>query len=105
MVTQKQFNALKNASNSYLSNDEFGIRDIENVMNDIFGTECTGDEAVSWACYWNELNIYEENLRNGGSGDVPKVCSTESSSTRKPTEMVIRCPVVCWKICQKLNLV
>jgi hypothetical protein len=63
MVSQKQYKALKNASNSYLSNEEFGIRDIENVMSEIFGTERTGDEAVSWARYWNELNVYEENLR------------------------------------------
>ena len=63
MVSQKQYNTLKNASDSYLSHEDFGIRDIENVMSEIFGSERTGDEAVSWTRYWNELNVYEERLR------------------------------------------
>ena len=50
MVSQKQYNTLKNASDSYLSHEDFGIRDIENVMSEIFGSECTEDEAVSWTC-------------------------------------------------------
>jgi hypothetical protein len=34
MVSQKQYNALKNASDSYLSHEK-GIRDIENIMGEI----------------------------------------------------------------------
>ena len=82
MVSQKQYNILKNASDSYLSHEDFGIRDIENIMSDIFGSERTRDEAVSWTRYWNELNVYEECLRvTHNGGDVPKV-STEISSTQ-----------------------
>ena len=81
MVSQKQYNTLKNASDSYLCQENFGIRDVENVMSEVFGSECAGDEAVSWTCYWNELNVYEECLRvSHNGGDVPMVC-TEFSST------------------------
>jgi hypothetical protein len=79
MVSQSQHNTFKNASDSYLSHEDFGIWDIENVMSEIFGSERAGEEAVSWTHYWNELNVYEECLRvthNGGDpGDVPKVCT------------------------------
>ena len=63
MVPQKQYDALRNASDCYLSYENFGVPGIEYIMNEVFGSECTGDEAVSWTCYWNELNIYEECLR------------------------------------------
>ena len=84
MVSQKQYNTLKNASDSYLSHEDFGIQNIKNVMSEIFGSECTRDEAVSWTRYWNELNVYEERLRvTHNRGDVPTVCtSTEISSTQ-----------------------
>ena len=82
MVSQKHYNTLKNASDSYLSHEDFGIRNIENVMSEIFGSERTGDEAVSWTRYWNELNVYEEHLRVTHNGaDLPTVC-TEISSTQ-----------------------
>ena len=76
MVSQKQYKVLKNASDSYLSHEDFGIRDIEIVMSQIFGSERAGEEAVSWTRYWNELNVYEERLRvTHNGGDVPKVCT------------------------------
>lgn len=81
MVSQKQYNTLKNASDSYLSQEDFGIRDIENVMSEIFGSERSGEEAVSWTHYWNELNVYEERLRDShNGGDVPTVCTVFSST-------------------------
>jgi len=74
MVSQKQYNALRNASDCYLSNEDFGVPDIEYVMSEVFGSERTGDEAVSWIRYWNELNVYEEHLRaTHNGGDVPMV--------------------------------
>ena len=76
MVSQKHYIALKNASKCYLSYEHFGILDVENIMSEVFGSERTGDEAMSWTCYWNELNVYEECLwvtHNGG--DVPMVCT------------------------------
>ena len=82
MASHKQYNMLKNASDSYLFQEDFGVWDIENVMSEIFGSEHAGDEAVSWAHYWNELNVYEENLwvtHNGG--DMPIGCTTEFSFT------------------------
>ncbi len=80
MVSQKQYNALKKASDSYLSQENFGIRDIEDIMSDVFGSERAGDEAVSWARYWNDLNMYEEHLRDtactGGTRNAPMVRRT-----------------------------
>ena len=93
MVSQNQYNTLKKAPDSYLSHEDFGIRDIENVMSEIFGSERAGEEAVSWTRYWNELNVYEERLRvTHNGGDVPKVC-TEFSSTRKCETTAIK-----WKL-------
>ena len=81
MVSQKQYDALRNASDCYLSYEVFGVPDIENVMSEVFGSERTGDEAVSWTHYWNELNLYEERLRvTSNGGDVPMVCTGFSST-------------------------
>jgi hypothetical protein len=76
MVSQKQYKILKNASDSYLCLENFGIRDIENVMSEIFGPDRAGNEAVSWTHYWNQLNVYEERLRDMQNGGVmPIVCT------------------------------
>ena len=74
MVSQKQYDALRNASDCYLSNEYFGVLDNEYIMSEVFGSECAGDEAVSWIRYWNKLNVYEERLRaTHDGGDVPMV--------------------------------
>jgi hypothetical protein len=76
MVSQKQYDALRNASDCYLSYEDFGVPDVENVMSEVFGSDRAGDEAVSWTQYWNELNMYEERLRvTRNGGDVPMVCT------------------------------
>jgi hypothetical protein len=80
MVSQKQYDALKNASDCYLSHGDFGVPDIEFIRNEVFGSERTGDEAVSWTCYWNKLNVYEERLRaTRDGGGVPMVHAEFSS--------------------------
>lgn len=59
-----------------MSYENFGIRDIENIMSEVFGSERTGDEAASWTRYWNDLNVYEECLRvTQNGGDMPTVCT------------------------------
>ena len=81
MVSQKQYDALRNASDCYLSYEDFGVPDVENVMSEVFGSERAGDEAVSWTHYWNELNLYEECLWvTSNGGDVPMVCTGFSST-------------------------
>jgi len=66
---------LSNMSSCLLSDEIFGIPDIENVMNAVFGSNCSRKEAVSWKQYWNELNMYEEALHLGGNiAGVPLVC-------------------------------
>ena len=43
-------------------------------MNSVLGSDHTGVEAMSWACYWNELSMYKEELHSTGTaGDVPMV--------------------------------
>ena len=75
MVSTQHYDALSNASSRFLSDENFGVPDIENVMNNVFGSERSGREAESWKQYWNELNMYEEALRLGHNiGDVPMVC-------------------------------
>ena len=69
MVSAQHFDALSSASSCFLSDENFGVPDIKNVMN----TEHSGKEAESWKQYWNELNMYEEALRLGG--DVLMVCA------------------------------
>jgi len=76
MVPTQHYDGLSSASSHFLSDENFGIPDIENVMNTVFGSECSGKEAELWKQYWNELNVYEEALRLGDNiGDVPMVCA------------------------------
>ena len=76
MVSAQHYDALSSASSHFLSDENFGVPNIENVMSAVFGSEHSGKEAESWKQYWNELNVYEEALRLGDNiGDVPMVCA------------------------------
>ena len=75
MVSTQHYNLLSSALSHFFSDKIFGIPDIENVMNTVFGSNRSGKEAVLWGQYWNELNMYEEALHLGGNiADVPIVC-------------------------------
>ena len=72
MVATKDYDALHTASRRFLSDDNFGCPDIEDaIMNSVFDSNRTGEEAVLWAHYWVELNRYEESLQTGVVEDVP----------------------------------
>ena len=73
MVATKDYDTLHTASRRFLSDDNFGCPDIEDVMNSVFDSNRTGEEAVSWVRYWVELNMYEESLQTGVVEDVPMV--------------------------------
>ena len=73
MVATKDYDALHTASRCFLSDDNFGCPDIEDVMNSVFDSNRTGEEAMSWVRYWVELNTYEESLQTGVVEDVPMV--------------------------------
>ena len=76
MVSAQHYDALSSASSHFLSDENFGIPDIENVMDTVFGSERSGKEAELWKQYWNELNVYEEALHLGNKiGDVLMVCA------------------------------
>jgi len=63
-------------SSHFLSDKNFGVPDIKNVMNTVFGSEHSRKEAELWKQYWNDLNMYEEELHLGNNiGDVLMVCS------------------------------
>ena len=75
MVSTQHYDVLSNTSSHFLSDKNFGVPDIENVMNNVFGSKCSRREAESWKQYWNELNMYEEALHLGDNiGDVLMVC-------------------------------
>ena len=71
MVAAKDYDALHTVSCRFLSDNNFGCPDIEDVMNSVFGSDRTGEEAVLWARYWIELNMYEESLQTGVVEDMP----------------------------------
>ena len=75
-MSTQHYHMLSSTSSRFLSDKKFGVPDIENVMNNVFGSKHSGKEAESWKQYWNELNVYEEALHLGDSiGDVPMVCA------------------------------
>ena len=76
MVSTQHYDALSSALSHFLSDENFGVPDIKNVMNTVFGSKRSGKEAELWKQYWNELNIYEEALHlENIIGDVPMVCA------------------------------
>ena len=70
MVSAANFRALMNASQRYLTQKDFGVPEVENVMVQIFGTNRIGGEAEAWTKYWKELNIYKERLMDSKGVDV-----------------------------------
>jgi len=75
MATAADYHSLEEATNWYLSDQDFGIPEVEAVMSKVFSESRTGIEAAAWAHYWRDLNIYKENLRDNMSdaGMAPKV--------------------------------
>jgi hypothetical protein len=49
--------------------------ELEEVMDDVFGADRTGIEAVEWKGYWKQLELYEEKLTEDPftAGTAPKV--------------------------------
>ena len=76
MVSTEHYNALHTTSSHFLSGDHFGFPDIEDIMNLVFSSNHTGDEAVSWAHYWIDLKVYEEQLQAGNADDMPMVAQS-----------------------------
>ena len=75
MVTAAEHRSLEEAANQYLSDQDFGVPEVEAVMSKVFGESRTGIEAVAWTHYWRDLNIYEENIRDNtcDAGMAPNV--------------------------------
>ena len=47
MVSAQHYEVLSSASSRFLSDENFGIPDIENIMNTVFGSDHSGKGAVS----------------------------------------------------------
>jgi len=77
MVTAIKFRALEGAMNQYLTENDYGVAEVEEIMAKIFGNNRKGTEAIAWAKYWTELNIYKEKVKDGAGstdlGQAPKV--------------------------------
>jgi hypothetical protein len=74
MITE-QLDKLNDAGKAFLEDKAFGAIEIEEVMDDVFGGDRTGTEAIEWKGYWKELELYKERLREDpcNAGTVPKV--------------------------------
>jgi hypothetical protein len=74
MATPSGIQALENAATWYLKDANFGAVEIETLMSKVFRDNPNGTEALTWAAFWTQLNIYEEKVSAGeGAGEVPKV--------------------------------
>ena len=67
--------SLEEATNQYLSDQDFGVPEVEAMMSKVFSESRTGIEAAAWTHYWRDLNIYEENIRDNmhDAGIAPNV--------------------------------
>jgi hypothetical protein len=86
MVTAIEFCTLEDAANWYLTENDYGVPEVEAIMAKIFGNNRKGTEAIAWAKYWTELNIYEEKVKDGAGstdlGQAPKVHQVPSNYMR-----------------------
>ena len=86
IVTATEFHALEDATNWYLTANDYGVPEVEAIMAKIFDNNHKGPEAIAWAKYWTELNKYEEKVKDGvGStdlGQAPKVHQVSSNYVR-----------------------
>jgi hypothetical protein len=77
MLSATDIQVLTDASQRYLTQNDFGVPGIKNVMGQIFGTNHISGEAEAWTKYWRELSICEEQLRESTGVDIgapPQVC-------------------------------
>jgi hypothetical protein len=86
MVTATKFCALEDAVNRYLTENDYGVPEVEVIMAKIFGNNHQGTEAIAWAKYWTELNKYKEKVKDGAGitdlGQAPKVHQVSSNYVR-----------------------
>jgi hypothetical protein len=76
METLPGIQALENVANQYLTDADFGAVEIEIVMSKVFRDNPNGTEALVWAEFWTQLNIYKEKVSSGEeAGKAPKVSS------------------------------
>jgi hypothetical protein len=94
MITE-QLDKLIDAAKAFLEDKGFGAIEIEEVMDDVFGDDCTGTEAVEWKGYWKELELYKEKLAEDplNAGAAPKVsCNYLFSVLNIPTSSCLQTP-------------
>ncbi|KAF7975533.1 hypothetical protein HWV62_9361 [Athelia sp. TMB] len=98
MLSEEDLQRLTSASKAFLTQDDFGTVQVEDVMQDVFGdyaARSNSAEAVEWAKYWDTLAGYEETVRdnemNAGlpplfPGQLPPVIDVEESGSESETE-------------------
>ena len=74
MATPSDIQALENAARRYLTDANFGVVEIATLMSKVFCDNPNGAEALAWAEFWTQLNIYKEKVSAGEeAGEAPKV--------------------------------
>ncbi|KAJ3851097.1 hypothetical protein EV368DRAFT_66023 [Lentinula lateritia] len=76
MLTDEDYQMLLEASVSFLERKDFGIVELEEVMDQVFGQNRGGKDAKAWSMHWTQLSLYEEQVHEGRSiGPPPKIPS------------------------------
>ncbi|KAJ3911331.1 hypothetical protein F5877DRAFT_86129 [Lentinula edodes] len=76
MLTDEDYQMLLEASVSFLERKDFGIVELEEVMDQVFGQNRGGEDAKAWSMHWTQLSLYEEQAQEGRSiGPPPKIPS------------------------------
>lgn len=77
MSTKEGHKKLSKATESFLSDVNFGHVAIEDMMVDVFGDythQEQTEDATCWAAYWKDLILYDEVEHEGKEAVMPKVC-------------------------------
>ncbi|KAK7000614.1 hypothetical protein R3P38DRAFT_2797273 [Favolaschia claudopus] len=72
-ISSEQYNLLCDASNSFFTVRSFGFGDVEQVMQLVFGSDRSSEEASTWASYWARVFPLSENLDRDEPYEVPDV--------------------------------
>jgi hypothetical protein len=72
-VSPEQYAALKNASERFLAEEDFGYPHTMELMKTVFGSDCASPEALAWEKYWTDLGDADEKIQAGQKATLPKV--------------------------------
>ena len=75
MIIKDHHSQLQNAAYQYQCST-FEHPEFDEVMQQVFGDNCTGVDVMKWTCYWIMLTTYCEKLEdNDLTVEKPMACS------------------------------